>query len=62
MEVRRTAPAGSQAIVLAALTLKTPGCNGTTRLAMSLLEFMQRLSALVPPSASRRRIQACECR
>ena len=44
------------------LELKTPWRDGTTHLVMSPLEFMQRLAALVPQSASRRQIRTCECR
>jgi hypothetical protein len=43
------------------LKLKTPWHDGTTHLVMSPLEFMQRLVALVPQSASRRRFRRCEC-
>ena len=44
------------------LKLKTPWHDGTTHLVMSPLEFRQRLAALVPQSASRRRFRPCECR
>jgi len=44
------------------LKLKTPWRDGTTHLVMSPQEFMQRLAALVPQSASRQRFCPCECR
>jgi len=37
------------------LRLKTPWCDGATRLVMSPLEFMQRQAALIPRPAALRR-------
>ena len=44
------------------LKLKTAWRDGTTHLVMSPGEFVQRLAALAPQSASRRQFRPCECR